>query len=100
MVSPVKVWRNQKYVGDLLGRQGTVVSWTVIRVPPGDFGEQAPYPVVLVALEDGKRVSLQLVDWEQSHLRKGQPVVAVARCVIRSSQDGVIPYGIKAKPVE
>jgi len=53
MLSPVKIWRNQKKTASLIGKTGKIVSWTVIRVPPADFTDQAPYPVVLVELTEG-----------------------------------------------
>ncbi len=63
MQSPVKVWRNQKKVASLLGKSGKIISWTVIRVPPGGFSDQAPYPVVIVALDNGERITAQLVNY-------------------------------------
>lgn len=99
MISPVKVWRNQKNVAGKLGKTGKILSWTVIRVPPGDFIDQAPYPVVLVDLDGGERIQAQLVDSRDEHLRVGQPVRTVIRRVTRPDADGVIPYGIKVKPL-
>lgn len=99
MLSPVKLWRNQQKVADLVGKTGRIISWTVIRVPPADFIDQAPYPVVLVELDDGLRITAQLVDWEDEHLVPGQRVVAVVRRIVKPSTEGVIPYGIKAKPL-
>lgn len=99
MISPVKIWRNQKKVASLVGKTGRIVSWTIIRVPPSDFTDQAPYPVVLVELEDRSRIQAQLVDWKTEDLTVGCPVVTVIRRMIRPNADGVIPYGIKVKPV-
>lgn len=97
MISPIKIWRNQKKIAQLVGKTGTIVAWTLIRVPPGDFTNQAPYPVVVVTLAD-RRITAQLVDWEEKHLVIGQKVVTVIRKVFETG-DGVIPYGIKVKPV-
>lgn len=99
MQSPVKVWRNQKKVADLVGKTGTILAWTIVRVPPGDFTDQAPYPVIVAVLESGKRVTCQLVDYDESHLAFGQKVITIIRRVTHPDPDGVIPYGIKAKPV-
>jgi uncharacterized protein len=100
MLSPVKIWRNQKKIASLIGKRGTVVSWTLIRVPPADFSGFAPYPVAIIALDDGGMMMAQLVDYEQKHVVKGQRVVTVIRRMTKSSDDGVIPYGIKAIPLE
>jgi uncharacterized OB-fold protein len=99
MNSPVKIWRNQKKVASLLGRSGKIISWTVIRVPPGGFSDQAPYPVALVALDGGGRLAVQLVDWQSEDLVIGRKVYTVLRRVIHPDIDGIIPYGIKVKPL-
>jgi uncharacterized OB-fold protein len=99
MASPVKVWRNQKNIANLVNLKGIILSWTLIRVPPGGFGDQAPYPTVLIELENGKRLTCQLVDYSPNHLAFGQKVVTIIRRVTHPDPDGIIPYGIKAKPI-
>ena len=99
MFSPVKIWRNQKKVASLVGRTGRIISWTVIRVPPSDFTDQAPYPVAVVELENKKRIITQLVDWSYDQLQYGQPVVTVVRRVMQPNSENLISYGIKAKPL-
>lgn len=98
MQSPVKIWRNQKKIARLIGKTGRVLSWTIIRVPPGDFTNQAPYPVVLVEFQDKERMCAQLVDWEPKQLKFGQKVIAIVRRTIKPDAGGIIPYGIKVKP--
>lgn len=100
MNSPVKIWRNQKNIAALVGKTGTILSWTIIRVPPGEFTDQAPYPVVLVELEGGKRVMCQMVDLPAGRqAMTGMKVVTIIRRVTHPDSDGVIPYGIKVKPL-
>ena len=99
MLSPVKLWRNQKNTQTLLGKRGVVVSWTLIRVPPEGFSNQAPYPVVVVELEDKRRITAQMVDWEENHLFIGQRIKTVLRRISEPSQEGIIPYGVKVKPM-
>ncbi len=98
MISPVKIWRNQKKIASLVGKTGKIVAFTLIRVPPADFSNQAPYPVVVIELTDGKRITAQLVDWDESNLKMGQKVQTIIRKIFETG-DGVIPYGIKAKPL-
>jgi len=95
MQSPVKIWRNQKKAATLLGKTGEILSWTIIRVPPADFVDQAPYPVVLVELENGKRIAAQLVDGED--IQVGTKVVTIIRRIMQPGTEGVIPYGIRVK---
>lgn len=96
--SPVKIWRNQKKIAKHLGKQGVIESYTVISVPPLGFESQAPYPVVLVTT-DQERLIGQLVDHEASDVRIGRKVEVVLRKVKQPSKEGIIPYGIKFKPV-
>ncbi|MFH0863767.1 MAG: OB-fold domain-containing protein [Candidatus Gottesmanbacteria bacterium] len=99
MISPVKIWRHQKKVASLLGNKGKIISWTLIRVPPAGYEQEAPYPVVLVELKDKKRFIGQLVDWQEKNLKLGQPVVVVYRRIRKPDSESVIPYGIKFKPI-
>ena len=99
MQSPVKIWRNQGKIASLLGKTGTIISWTIIRTPPAQFMDQAPYGVVLVELVDKRKLTAQLVDWQRKHLKKGQKVITIVRRVASPNADGIIPYGIKVKPL-
>jgi len=98
MISPVKIWRHQKKVNQLLGKTGKIVSFTLIRVAPVEFKQQVPYPVVVVRIEDGRGVVGQLVDWEKKNLKLGQKVKTVYRKIREPESEGIIPYGIKFKP--
>jgi uncharacterized protein len=99
MLSPVKIWRNQKKIADLIGITGRIVAFTYIRVPPAEFSNLAPYAVVLVELNDQKRLMLQMVDFASSNLRIGQKIITVIRRVAEPNLDGIIPYYVKAKPI-
>ena len=99
MLSPVKIWRNQKKIADLIGKTGEIISWTFIRVPPAEYAGLAPYPVVLVALDDGRKVMLTLVDYADADLAAGRKVMTVLRRVTEPDADGIIFYYAKAKPI-
>ncbi len=98
-ISPVKIWRNQKKIQKLLGLEGRIVSFTQVFVPPVGFVSQAPYALVIVEFHSGTRYTAQLVDYDMYHLRIGQRVVSVLRKTRDPSEEGVIPYGIKFKPL-
>ena len=83
----------------MLGREGTIVSWTVIRVPPAGFSNLAPYPVAVVNLVGGGRLTTQLVDWNEDDLTVGRRVKVVVRRICEPTTEGIIPYGIKVKPL-
>lgn len=94
MLSPVKLWRNQKKIRELLGQEGKIVSYTTIRIPPAGFEDQAPYVVILVDLGDKQQIG-QLVDTDDRTVKIGQKVRAILRRVRKPTDDGVIAYGIK-----
>ncbi|MFC1647280.1 Zn-ribbon domain-containing OB-fold protein [Patescibacteria group bacterium] len=100
MLSPVKIWRNQGNIASLAGITGKIVSWTIVRAPSCDFAGQAPFPVALVEIVKGRKICAQVVDWKESDLKVGQKVTTVVRRVVsQPDRGGVIPYGIKVKPV-
>lgn len=98
----MKLWRNQKSTTSLVGLLGTVETWTIVRVPPAGFSDQAPYAVSLVRLKSGQSIEVQLVDsYKDGHIDvyKDMNVRTVIRRITHPDSDGVISYGIKVKPV-
>lgn len=99
MTSPVKLWRRQKFIPELLGKTGRIVSWTIIRTPPIGFKQYAPYIAALIEFDDGQRMAGQVVDVKLDEVRTGQKVEAILRKVREAEAEGVIPYGIKFRVV-
>lgn len=75
--------------------EGTLVTWTVIRVAPKDFALQAPYVVGIVELEDGVRITAQIVDCRPDELDFGSSLRRVLRRLRTEGDDGIIHYGYK-----
>ncbi len=100
ITTPVKLWRRQENVGSIIGKMGKILHWTVIRVPAKAFAKEAPYPVVIVELEDRERMIGQLVDWDEKDLKKGKKVVAILRKSFSVDSESIISYIIKFKPHE
>jgi uncharacterized OB-fold protein len=99
VTSPVKLWRRQGDTAALIGKKGRILNWTIIRVPAKSFMDQAPYPVVIVKMENGKNMIGQLVDWQQEDLAAGKKVVSVLRKLRTEQQEDVIYYNIKFRPL-
>jgi len=93
--SPVKIWRRQKEIRNLLNRKGKIISWTYIYAPPIDFKKNAPYPVVLVEFKKGERAFGQLVSTQINDIKIGIRVKSVLRKVRDVLSDDVIAYGLK-----
>ena len=99
-ITPVKQWRRQKQTASLIGKIGVILQWTIIRIPAKAFVKEAPYPVVIVKLDDGKKMIGQLVDFDQQDLVQNKRVIAVLRKTVPEDQESIITYSIKFKPHE
>ena len=97
--SPVKLWRRQENTSSLIGGKGKIINWTIIRVPAKSFVDQAPYPVIIVKMQNGKNTIGQLVDWEQKDLVVGREVISVLRRLRTEGKEDIIYYNIKFKPL-
>ncbi len=80
-------------------RTGKILAHTIIRVPPSPFADQAPFAVAVVEMDDGPRITTQVVDWQAGQLKVGQKVKLEFRKVSEEGASGVINYGYKAVPV-
>jgi uncharacterized OB-fold protein len=99
VTSPVKLWRRQGDTSALIGKRGRILHWTIIRVPATSFIDQAPYPVVIVKMQNGENMVGQLVDWQEKDLIVGKEVIAVLRRLRTEGKEDVIYYNIKFKPL-
>ncbi|MFA9289001.1 MAG: Zn-ribbon domain-containing OB-fold protein [Weeksellaceae bacterium] len=95
MKSPVSAWRKQKTVRNSLGMYGEIISWTTISVAPPRFSYLTPYVVVLVQLQDNRKVYGQLVDVEQKDVKIGQKVTSILRKTAQATAEEVVEYGLK-----
>ena len=85
------------FTEETLPRDGKIVTYTVIRVPPAGFTEQTPLPVALVELTNGVRLMVQIGDVEDPEtLETGMPVQLEFRRISWDGEAGVIFYGHKA----
>lgn len=99
IISPVKLWRRQKNTSSLIGKKGKILNWTIIRIPAKSFVDQAPYPVVIVKMQNGENMIGQLVDWQQKDLTAGKEVISVLRRLRTEGKEDVIYYHIKFRPL-
>ena len=84
----------------VLPREGKVVTFTVVRVPPAGFTEQTPLPIALVELMEGVRVMVQVGDVaDPAELEIGTPVRLEFRRISWDGEAGLIFYGHKAVQV-
>jgi uncharacterized OB-fold protein len=91
--------RGRTFEKATLPREGVVETFTVIRVAPSGFNDQAPYAVGIVALEGGVRVTAQIVDVDPGELAIGDRVRLEFRRIRQDGAAGILCYGYKFVPI-
>ncbi len=83
----------------MLQRTGKILTYTIIRVPPSQFKDEAPYAMGIVELDGGGRINTQIVDCDFDTLRIGMEVRMEFRRIQSEGEAGVIGYGYKCVPI-
>ena len=78
--------------------RGKVVSYTVVHEGPHDLKMQIPYIMAIIEMDDGPRLTAQLVDCEPGDVKIDMVVEAVFRKINEEGKSGVIHYGYKFRP--
>ena len=69
-----------------LGSEGTLYSYTIVRIPPAGWPGDVPYILGQVELPSGPQVLAEVIDCRQADLTIGMPVGLAIRAV--SAQEG------------
>ena len=77
---------------------GKIETFTVIRVAPAPFVDQAPYPVAIVNVGNDVKILCQIADCEPDELKIGMPVRIEFRKIQQEGEDGILLYGYKCVP--
>jgi uncharacterized OB-fold protein len=75
--------------------EGKVVTYTVIHVAPEQFATQTPYIIGIIELNDGVKITSQIVDCALDEVNIGDPVKVVFRKVQQDGPAGILCYGYK-----
>jgi uncharacterized OB-fold protein len=82
-----------------LSNEGKIVTYTIIRVPPAPFKDQAPYAVGIIELDDGVKITAQITDCPFEDLKAGQRVKVEFRLIQEEGAAGILQYGYKFVPL-
>ena len=85
-----------KFTPVTLSDEGKLLTFTVVRVASDRFSKETPFPVGIVELNDGVRVTAQIADADPDELSIGQKVKLVFRKVQEDGKAGILCYGYKA----
>jgi len=75
--------------------KGKVITYTIIHVAPEAFEEQVPYPIAIIELEEGPRITAQIVDCNPEDVHIGMKVKSTFRKIQSEGSTGAIYYGYK-----
>ena len=81
-----------------LAGKGTVVTFTVIHDAPEAFELMKPYVLAIVELDEGARLTSQIIDVENEEVKIGMRVEAAFRKLGSEGEAGIIHYGYKFRP--
>jgi uncharacterized OB-fold protein len=74
---------------------GKILTYTVIHVGPEQFSTQTPYIVAIVELNDGVKITTQIVDCAVDDVKTGDNVKVVFRKIQQDGHSGILCYGYK-----
>jgi len=89
---------NKKFEKMNLSGKGKLATYTIIRVAPEGFGDQVPYAVGVVELDEGVRTMAQITDCDPETLQIGDRLVSKFRRINEEGKTGAIMYGYKFVP--
>jgi uncharacterized protein len=86
---------NTKFKPEAFAKRATLITWSTVTSPPTGYEKYKPYIVAILELENGERLTSQIVDVEEATLQKGDVLFPTFRKFFEDGKDGVIHYGLK-----
>lgn len=80
--------------------KGKVYTYTVIRTPSEGFEAFTPYILGIIQLDEGAKVTSQIIDCRPEDVYIGMPVEMGFRKLKVQGKEGVICYGFKFRPTD
>jgi uncharacterized OB-fold protein len=77
---------------------GEVFTFSVVHDAPSQFELQKPYVIAIIQMDEGIRVTGQVIDCEPNEVAVGMRVKATIRKLGEEGSSGLIHYGYKFKP--
>jgi uncharacterized OB-fold protein len=78
---------------------GKVYSFTCVTAPPEGFELEVPYVLAIVQLEEGPKITAQIVESHDCDVEIGDSVEMVFRKIKEDGEEGLIHYGFKFRKV-
>ena len=77
--------------------KGKIHTYSTIHTPTEEFKALSPYTVAIIELEEGAKITSQIVDCHKNEVKIGDDVELVFRKIKEEGDEGVISYGYKFK---
>jgi len=81
-----------------LSGRGQVVTYSIIHDAPKDFEMMKPYVLAIVQMDEGVRMTSQIIDCEAAEVKIGMRVETAFRRLGAEGEAGIIHYGYKFRP--
>ncbi len=77
---------------------GSIYTFSIVRQAPDDFKRQMPYVIAQIELDEGTRLTAQIVNIDPEDVEIGMRVRACFRKIKEFGHGGIIVYGYKFEP--
>lgn len=81
-----------------LNGKGKIITYSIIHNSSEDFDKQTPYPIAIIKLDEGPKITAQIVDCKPEDIKIGMKVESTFRKIKQDGGVGAIYYGYKFKP--
>ncbi len=79
--------------------EGEVLTFSVVHDAPSQLDKIKPYVIAIIQMDEGVRLTGQVIDCDPSDVKIGMKVRSTMRKLGEDGQAGVIYYGYKFAPV-
>jgi len=83
-----------------LSGEGKIITYTIIHEAPEKFEGQTPYPIAIIKLKEGPKITAQIVDCDLDKIKIGKSVKLTFRKIQDDGYVGAIYYGYKFQIAE
>lgn len=90
---------NTDFAIEKISKYGKLITWSEVTAPPEGYEKYRPYIVGIIELENGEKLTGQIVNSSMSELKHGDKLKAVFRKYYEDGEDGIIHYGLKWKKI-
>ena len=83
-----------------LSGKGKILTYSIIYNATEHFEVHVPYPIAIIKLDEGPKLTAQIVDCGINDVKIGMHVQSTFRKIQADGDRGAIYYGYKFKPIE